>query len=94
MYRMPVVSGILYSIYMYTGKVACCTCVNMSRKGCLLYLVLRTVYVCTGKVACCTWYSDQCVYVQERLPAVPGILYSVYYVQETLPDVPGILHSV
>ena len=33
--------------------------------------------LCTGKEACCTWYNVQC-YVQERLPAVPGNLYSVY----------------
>ena len=78
--RLPALPGIKYSVYIYS-------------KGCLLYLVFCTVLcigkiacctwyyiqsICTGKVACCTWYSVKCIYLQERLPAVPGILYSVY----------------
>ena len=104
---------VLYTEYLCTGKVSCCTwysvqCIYvqerlpavprilyivMYRKGCLLYLVFCTVLcigkiacctwyyiqsICTGKVACCTWYSVKCINLQERLPAVPGILYSVY----------------
>ena len=54
------------------------SCTYMYRKGCLVYLVFGTVDICTGKVVCCTWYYIQCIYVQERLPAVLSILYSVY----------------